>query len=71
MVPVSALEVVLVEGETDQIRDRDNANYRIEAERLKLGVSGNMVRLAMVEKLIDMQEKEVAMKERCGEEEVD
>ncbi|GAU42371.1 hypothetical protein TSUD_350370 [Trifolium subterraneum] len=63
MVSVSALTVVLVEGEVNEINDASNEKYRIEAERLfniglNMGVTTNADIISMVERLIDLEETE-------------
>ncbi|MCH80618.1 hypothetical protein A2U01_0001388, partial [Trifolium medium] len=75
-VPVSALAVVLVEGEENDINDVVNKQYRIEAERLfniglNMGVTTNADRISMMERLIDSEKKEVDIIEAWEDEEVD
>jgi hypothetical protein len=75
-VPVTALEVVLTEGESNLVVDEANRRYRIEAERLfniglNLGATTNAERIEMVERLLDMEVKELANIEDWEEEEVD
>jgi hypothetical protein len=75
MVPISALEVMLVEGESNQLNDEQCRKYRLQAERLfnigmNLGVTTNSDRISMVEKLMDLEENEVDAIEVWEEEEV-
>jgi hypothetical protein len=72
---VGALEVVLTEGESNLVSDEANRHYRIEAERLfniglNLGATTNAERIAMVDRLIDLEAKEVENIEDWEEEEV-
>ncbi|GAU51438.1 hypothetical protein TSUD_413380, partial [Trifolium subterraneum] len=74
-VQVSAIEVVLVEGETNEIRAQENREYRIEAERLfniglNLGATSNEERITMVERLMEMEKKDVDREVDLGEEEM-
>jgi hypothetical protein len=75
-VPVASLEVVLTEGESNLVRDEANKRYQIEAERLfniglNLGATTNSERIEMVERLLDMEVKEVENNEEFEGEEVD
>jgi hypothetical protein len=75
-VPVASLEVVLTEGESNLVMDEANRRYWIEAERLfniglNLGATTNSERIEMVEKLLDMEVKEIENIEDWEEEEVD
>jgi hypothetical protein len=74
MVPISALEVMLVEGESNQLNDEQCRQYRQQAERLfnigiNMGVTTNSERITMVEKLMDLEGKEVDAMEGWEEEE--
>jgi hypothetical protein len=74
-VPVAALEIVLTEGEPNLMFDEANRHYRIEAERLfniglNMGATTNAERIAMVDRLIDLEAKEVENIEDWEEEEV-
>jgi hypothetical protein len=75
-VPVAALEVVLTEGESNLVVDEENRRFRIEAERLfniglNLGATTNAERIEIVERLLDMEAKEVENIEDWEKEEVD
>jgi hypothetical protein len=55
---VSAIQVVLVEGESNEVRDVENRAYRLEAERLfniGINMTSNVERISMVERLLDME----------------
>jgi hypothetical protein len=76
MVPISSLHVVLTEGESNRIHDVGSTAYRIEAERLfntgvNLGCTTNEERISMIDRLIDLEEKEDNVVEVLGEDEVD
>jgi hypothetical protein len=76
MVPISSLHVVLTEGESNRIHDVGSTAYRIEAERLfntgvNLGCTTNEERISMIDRLIDLEEKEDNVVEVFGEDEVD
>jgi ribosomal protein S3AE len=67
---------VLTEGESNLVRDEANKRYQIEAERLfniglNLGATTNSERIEMVERLLDMEVKEVENNEEFEGEEVD
>ncbi|MCI43869.1 hypothetical protein A2U01_0065108, partial [Trifolium medium] len=75
-VSVSRLEVVLVEGESNIVRDQESRAYRIEAERLfnigiNMGATTNEERISMIERLMDLEEKEVNFAVDLGDDEVD
>ncbi|MCI31214.1 hypothetical protein A2U01_0052426 [Trifolium medium] len=76
MVKVSSLEVVLVEGESNEVYDEAYRHYRLEAERLfdigmNFGVSTNADRISMVEIQLDLEQKEVDAIDDWEDEEVD
>jgi hypothetical protein len=63
VVPISSLQIVLTEGESNRLHEGESEAYRIEAERLfniglNLGCSTNEERIVMIERLIDLEEKE-------------
>jgi hypothetical protein len=75
-VQVSAIQIVLVEGESNDVRDIDNRAYRLEAERLfniglNMGATSNVERITMVERLMDMEANDVAREVDLGDDEVD
>jgi hypothetical protein len=62
-IPIASLEVALFEGESRSGDDEAIRLYRIEAERLfnigmNMGVSTNAERISMVEKLMELEDKE-------------
>jgi hypothetical protein len=64
VIPVLSLEVVLFEAESRKNNDDEIRLYRIEAERLfaigmNMGVTTNAERISLVERLIDLEDKEV------------
>jgi hypothetical protein len=66
----------LTEGESNRIHDVESEAYRIEAERLfniglNLGCSTNEERIVMIERLIDLEEKEGEVVGVSGDDEVD
>jgi hypothetical protein len=76
VVPISSLQIVLTEGESNRIHDVESVAYRIEAERLfniglNLGCSTNEERIVMIERLIDLEEKEGEVVVVSGDDEVD
>ncbi|GAU39363.1 hypothetical protein TSUD_56900 [Trifolium subterraneum] len=75
MVPISALAVVLIEGEENGVNDATSRQYRVEAERLfniglNMGVTTNTDRVSMLERLIDAEKKEDETNENWEDEEV-
>ncbi|GAU45815.1 hypothetical protein TSUD_115030 [Trifolium subterraneum] len=75
MVPISALEVMLIEGESNELNNEQYKQHRVQAERLfnigiNMGVTTNSERITMVEKLMDLEENEVDAIEGWEEEEV-
>jgi hypothetical protein len=75
-VPVSSLQVVLMEGESNRIHVAESTAYRVEAERLfnivvNLGCTTNEERITMIERLIDLEEKEGVLVEELGDDDVD
>jgi hypothetical protein len=76
IVPISSLQVVLVEGESNRIHDVESVAYRLEAGRLfnigaNLGCLTNEERITMIERLINLEEKEGKVVEVLGDSEVD
>jgi hypothetical protein len=76
VVPISSLQIVLTEGESNRIHDVESEAYRLEAERLfniglNLGCSTNEERIVMIERLIDLEEKEGEVVGVSGDDEVD
>jgi hypothetical protein len=74
--PVSSLQVILMEGESNRIHDAESTAYRVEAERLfnigvNLGCTTNEERITMIERLIDLEEKEGILVEELGDDDVD
>jgi hypothetical protein len=75
-IPISALQVVLTEGYSNRVHDAESEAYRIEAERLfniglNLGCTTNEERISMIERLVDLEEKEGVVVEVLEDEEVD
>jgi hypothetical protein len=76
VVPISSLQIVLTEGESNRVHDVESEAYRIEAERLfniglNLGCSTNEERIVMIDRLIDLEEKEGEVVGVSGDDEVD
>jgi hypothetical protein len=73
VIPVSSLEVVLFEGESRKDNEDEIRLYRIEVERLfnigmNMGVTTNAERISLVERLIDLEDKEVNVDDEWEEE---
>ncbi|MCH83010.1 reverse transcriptase, partial [Trifolium medium] len=68
-IQVSAIKVVLVEGESNVVCDLENRAYRIEAERLfniglNMGATSIVERISMVERLMDMEANDVTREKK-------
>jgi hypothetical protein len=76
LIPVSTLQVVLVEGEVNEINEERNRQYRIEAESLfniglNMWVTTNADRILMMERLSDYEQKGDDIIEDWEDDEVD
>ncbi|MCH83079.1 hypothetical protein A2U01_0003894, partial [Trifolium medium] len=76
MVPISSLQVVLTEEEPNRVHDAGSVAFRVEAEGLfniglNLGCTSNEERITMIERLIDLEEKEGFIAEDLGEDDGD
>jgi hypothetical protein len=65
-----------MEGESNRIHDAESTSYCVEAERLftiwvNLGCTTNEERITMIERLIDLEEKEGILVEELGDDDVD
>ncbi|MCI45179.1 hypothetical protein A2U01_0066418, partial [Trifolium medium] len=72
---VSAIQVVLVEGESNEVHAHENQAYRIEAERLfniglNMGATSNEERITMIERLMDLESNDLAREIDLGDDEV-
>ncbi|MCI40407.1 hypothetical protein A2U01_0061640 [Trifolium medium] len=76
MVPISSLQVILTDEEPNRVHDAESVAFRVEAERLfnigsNLGCTRNGERITMIERLMDLEEKEDVIVDDLEEDDVD